>query len=187
MASESGKITTLLNAWRRGDKPAGDELIVLLYQELRRMAGHYMKDERPGHTLEATGLVHELYLQMLAGQPAEWRDRAHFLAVAARQLRHMLIDHARSRRAQKRGGPQIRLGLEDADGLTLPAGEHLFALDEALTRLEQLDQRAARIVELKFFGGLTDQEAAAVLDVSLSTVKRDWDFARTWLLSRLTA
>jgi RNA polymerase sigma factor (TIGR02999 family) len=178
------EITTLLMNWQQGDRIAGDELIGLVYPELRRLAAHYLRPERPGHTLQATALVHELYVRLFAGEPISWENRAHFFAVAAQQLRRILIDHARGVNAAKRGGGQARVTLADV-GLAPAQNIDVLALDEALTRLEQLDPRAAKTVELRFFAGLEEKEAAAVLDVSVATLKRDWNFARAWLVSQL--
>lgn len=176
----------LLKAWGEGDRAAGDELIGIVYKELRRLAAHYLHNERDGQTLQPTALVHELYLKLFAGHPPNINDREHFLALAARQLRHIVVDHARTRSAQKRGGPEATISLDDARGLAIPADGRVIDLDRALQRLEELDARAARVVELRFFGGLTDAEVAKTLGVSLATVKRDWDFARSWLLNQMT-
>lgn len=156
-----------------------------VYDELRRLAAHYMRQERPDHTLQATALVHELYLRLFQSEPVEWQNRAHFFAVAAQALRRILVNHARDRQAQKRGGKQVRLSLTDVNGLAEPAEHDLLEIEEALARLEQLDPRAARVVELRFFAGLTEAEAAEALGVSVATLKRDWAFGRAWLLRHL--
>lgn len=178
-------VTGMLRAWQAGDQNAGESLIVLLYDELRRLAAHYMRDEQPGHTLQPTALVHELYLRMFAAAPLDVSDRGHFMALAARQLRHLLVDHARHRRADKRGG--IRVDLRFAMVKAQDSGSSdIETLDQALTRLEGIDSRSAQVVELRYFGGLTEKEVAGVLGVSLPTVKRDWEFARSWLLSQMS-
>jgi RNA polymerase sigma factor (TIGR02999 family) len=189
LSSESKEVTTevtaLLSAWGTGDQAAGKELMVIVYQELRRLAGHYLQTERSDHTLPATALVHELYLKLFSQKPVVWNDRAHFLAVAARQLRHIVVDYARSRHAQKRGGVHEKIQLQDACELPIPVDDRIIHLDDALQRLELLDARAAHVVELRFFGGLTDPEVGAELAISTTTVKRDWDFARSWLLKEM--
>jgi RNA polymerase sigma factor (TIGR02999 family) len=178
-------ITGLLRAWRAGDADAGEQLMRWTYQDLRRLAAAQLRGERPGHTLQATALVHELYLRLFSGDAPSFEDRAHFLATAARQLRHLVIDHARRRNARKRGGPNARA---DVDVLGLPAvplDERVLALDEALGALAALEPRAASVVELRFFGGLEETEIASALGISVATVKRDWTWARSWLKVRL--
>ncbi len=178
-------VTAILSAWGEGDQEAGNELVGIVYQELRRLASHYLQSERDGHTLQPTALVHELYLKLFSSQPLHLHDREHFLAVAARQLRHIVVDHARNKHAQKRGGSQGAISLDDAHGLAVPVDARVIDLDQALARLEKLDPRAAQVVELRFFGGLKDEEVGKTLGISLATVKRDWDFARSWLLNQL--
>jgi len=179
-------LTTLLMRWREGDREAGNALVAAVYPDLRRLAAYYLRDEPPGQTLQPTGLVHELYLRLFSGEPLSLRDRAHFFAVAAKQMRHLIIDHARARRADKRGGAQVRVPLSAAEAI--PAGDDdLLALDDELAELEKLDGRSASVVELRFFGGLKEDEIAAALAISVATVKRDWEFARAWLLRRLGA
>ncbi|MGE5325944.1 MAG: sigma-70 family RNA polymerase sigma factor [Deltaproteobacteria bacterium] len=180
-------MTFWLVEWRNGNQEAGKKLFEASYQELRRLAAWSLQRERPNHTLQPTALVNELYLKLFAGEPVEWRNRAHFFAVAAQQMRRILIDHARARLAGKRGGGNARLSMTDANGVAAPRAEELLELDEALRRLEELDQRSARAVELRFFGGLTEAEAAEVLDISVATLKRDWEFARAWLIDQLTS
>jgi RNA polymerase sigma factor (TIGR02999 family) len=184
MPQDPQKITLLLKAWRCGDQSAGDALISIVYPELKRLASHSLRRQRRGHTLQPTALVHELFISLLASNPISWHDRGHFFVVAARQFRRILIDYARAAHAAKRGGNQARVTLDDFPKPG-PNNDDLLAIDEALTRLEQLDQRAARVVELRFFAGFREQEAADALDVSVATVKRDWEFARAWLSKQL--
>jgi len=176
-------VTQLLAEWRRGDQDAGNRLFAMTYHELRRLAGWHLQKEN--QTIQATALVNELYLKLFAGAPVEWQDRAHFFAVAAQQMRRLLIDYARAAGAQKRGGNRTRLSLTEANGVPAPFDEDLLDLDDALKHLEALDPRAARVVELRYFAGLTETEAAEVIGISVATLKRDWDFARAWLLRRL--
>ncbi len=185
MANNADQITTLLLDWRKGDKEAGDRLMAAAYEELRRISANHMISERRDHTLQGTALVHELYLRMFSGAPIKWQDRAHFLAVASQQLRRILVDHARGVRADKRGGNRIKVSLTQANGWAANRDEDLIDLDDALKQLEELDPRAGRVVELRFFGGLTETEAAEALQISVATLKRDWEFARAWLKSRL--
>ena len=185
MPPDSGTLTRLLVEWRNGNQQAADQLFAAAYQELRRLAAWHFERERPDHTLQPTALVNELYLKLFAGEPVEWQNRAHFFAVAAQQMRRILIDHARARQAEKRGGGDMRLSLTDAGDLVAPRDEQLVELDAALRQLEELDPRSARVVELRFFAGLTEKEAAEVLGISVATLKRDWDFARAWLINQL--
>ena len=183
--SEPKDVSAILSAWGNGDQGAGNELIEIVYQELRRLAAYYLQNEAGGHTLQATALVHELYLKLFSAEPVQLHDREHFLAIAARQLRHIVVDYARSKHAQKRGGLQGKISLDDASALAIPTDSRVLDLDESLQRLEKLDPRASQVVELRFFGGLTDGEVAKTLNISPATVKRDWDFARSWLLSQM--
>jgi RNA polymerase sigma factor (TIGR02999 family) len=180
-------ITGLLRSWRAGDEEAGQQLMERAYQDLRRLAAAQLRGERPGHTLQATALVHELYLRLFSGETPAWEDRAHFLATAARQLRHLVIDHARRRNARKRGGPNARADVDLLGLAGVPLDGRVLDLDEALRALEQLEPRAASVVELRFFGGLEEKEIAAALGISVATVKRDWTFARSWLKVRMRA
>ena len=189
-----GEVTRLLAAWRSGANGAGDRLIPLVYRELRRLAARCMVGERSDHTLEPTALVHETYLRLAAGAQPDWRNRLHFFAVSARMMRHILVDHARSRRAAKRGGAVVRIPLEAVREPHGPVAEpreeglaDLLALDQALDALASLDRRKARVVELRYFGGLTVAETARVLGVSAPTVALDARMARAWLVSRLRA
>lgn len=185
-ASSSKEFTALLDEYRSGNHEAGKQLVGVVYQELRRLAQYYLHQERPDHTLQATALVHEAYIQLFGDGVCGWRDRAHFFNVAAQQMRHLLVDHARAGRAEKRYGGKLRLSLEALTGVADEQDEDLIALDEALDRLEALYPRASRVVELRFFGGLTEKETAEVLGISTATLKRDWDFARAWLYSQIS-
>jgi RNA polymerase sigma factor (TIGR02999 family) len=185
MSRNSRTITALLSEWRSGKKEAANQLMELVYGELHQIAARQMRRELPGHTLQTTALVHEAYLRLCGSGPIDWNDRAHFFAVAAQQLRRVLVDHARNAHSEKRGAGQPNLALLESDGGAVQFDERLLAVDEALSRLEALDERAAKVVELRFFGGLSETEAAKALGISLATVKRDWDFARTWLASQL--
>lgn len=183
--SNSHEFTALLDEYRAGDRTAGERLVAIVYQELRRLAQYYLRNERPGHTLQATALVHEAYLRLFGSEVCEWRNRAHFFAVAARQMRRLLVDHARAVNAEKRHGARIIVPLEEVTGKAPERDEDIVAMDEALTRLEQVSSRAGQVVELRFFGGLTETEAAETLGISTATLKRDWDFAKAWLYRQL--
>jgi RNA polymerase sigma factor (TIGR02999 family) len=185
MRPDNPTLTQALTEWRNGDQDAGNRLFAAAYQELRRLAAWHLQRERPGHTLQATALVNELYLKLFGSEPVNWQDRAHFFAVAAQQIRRLLVDYARAGLAEKRGGGRVKLSLTEVKGLATPSEQSLLDLDDDLLRLETLDPRAARIVELRYFGGATEQETAEAVRVSVATVKRDWDFARTWLISQL--
>ncbi len=185
MSGEPRDVTALLAAWRAGDEQARNELVVSVYQELKGLAHHYLSQERPGHTLQTTALVHELYLRLCSSGHVDWQDRAHFLAVAARQLRRILIDYARESLRQKRGGGRIRVTISDLADQPNSREEEVIGLNDALTRLEKLAARPAQVVELRFFGGMTEKEIGEVVGVSVSTVKRDWEFARSWLITQL--
>jgi RNA polymerase sigma factor (TIGR02999 family) len=180
------QLTTLLDGWRAGNQECGQRLISALYPELRRLAAHYLRNERPGHTLQATALVHEVYIRLFSGAPIPWQNRAHFFAAAAQQLRRILVDHARTRKAQKRGGAAMKISLTHVNGVEGRQEQNVLDLHDALTRLHELDPRAARIVELRFFGGMKDSDIAEVLGISIPTVQRDWRLARAWLGSELT-
>jgi RNA polymerase sigma-70 factor, ECF subfamily len=182
---DSGTFHGWLIEWRNGSQEAADRLFATTYQELRRLAAWEFQRERPGHTMQPTALVNELYIKLFAGTRVNWQNRAHFFAVAAQQMRRILIDHARARLAEKRGGAAGRVPLADVDRVVAPNEKELIDLDQALSRLEQLDQRLARVVELRFFGGLTQKESAEVLGTSVATLKRDWEFARAWLGDQL--
>ena len=183
--SDSGP-TELLRAWSQGDGSALDRLIPLVYEELHRLARRYMRQERPDHTLQATSLVNEAYLRLIDVNRVEWRDRAHFLAVAAQMMRRILVESARNRRRQKRGGGAVHVNLDDVQALLPDSKERdLVALSDALSALAMFDARMGQVVELRFFGGLTVEETAEVLNVSPETVMRDWKTAKAWLLREL--
>lgn len=175
------EVTQLLADWGRGDKSAFDKLFPLVHEELRRIAQRQMSHERPGHTLQATALVNEAYLKLAGNEGFEWRDRAHFYAVCAQVMRHVLIDHARAHARDKRGGGAVQVSLNDAIALSEQRAEELVALDEALRSLEHLDPQKGRIVEMRYFGGLSIEETAEVLDISPRTVRREWRRAKAWL------
>lgn len=177
----SSTISQLLESVRKGDADAAFTLMPLLYNELHRLALHYMRNERPGHTLQATALVNEAYLKLIDQREANWESRSHFIAVAAQVMRNVLIDHARGRQRVKRGGLQQKVPLEDVVLISEEQTDNLIALDTAMKRLEEMDARQSRIVELRYFGGLTVEQTAEVLGISPKTVKRDWAVARAWL------
>jgi RNA polymerase sigma-70 factor, ECF subfamily len=185
ISDHSHNITGLLQDWRNGQPGAASRLMEMVYGEMHRIAVRQMRRERGEHTLQATALVHETYLRLVGSEPIDWQNRAHFFAVAAQQLRRVLVDHARRGQREKRGGGQIKFSLDEKDGPVMYRDERLLEVDQALTRLESLDQRAAKVVELRYFGGLSEKEAAGALRVSVATLKRDWEFARTWLASQL--
>lgn len=183
--SESQEVTLLLSALTRGDDGAGSKLIPVVYDELRRLAGSYMRRERADHTLQATALVHEAYLKLVEQRSVNWQSRAHFFGVAAQLMRRILIDHARGHLRQKRGGEQKKVSLDEAFVFSEQQADELLAVDDSLNRLAKIDPRQARVVELRFFGGLSVEEAAEVLGVSPKTVKRDWSVAKAWLYADL--
>lgn len=178
--------TELLRAWGGGDAHAFDQLVPLVHQELRRLAKRYMARERPGHTLQATALVNEAYMRLIDLKEIRWQDRAHFFAMAARTMRRILVDFARARRNDKRGGGAAKVTLDEARHVFEGPGQDLVALDDALVALERSHPRKSQVVELRFFGGLSLEEAAESLHVSVDTVKRDWRFAKLWLLRELS-
>jgi RNA polymerase sigma factor (TIGR02999 family) len=178
--------TALLQAWGRGDQRALDELAPLVQDQLRRLARRHMSREAAGHTLQTTALVNEVFVRLIDGKDVEWRDRAHFFAIAARMMRRILVDAARSRRYQKRGGGAPVVSLDEALTVSPERSRDIVALDEALDALAKVDARKSQVVELRYFGGLTVEETAAALDVSPDTVMRDWRLARGWLLRALT-
>ena len=180
-SNSSTQVTQLLGRWRNGDRAALDSLIPLVYHELRRIAQHYLRNERPGHTLQSTALVHEAYVRMINQDLPQWENRAHFFAVAAQLMRQILVDHARAYRSDKRGGGVCNLALDVADQDSPQIDIDIVALDDALKTLSAMDPQQGKVVELKFFGGLTVEEIAEVLKVSAVTVMRDWSFAKSWL------
>jgi RNA polymerase sigma-70 factor, ECF subfamily len=185
MEDRARDVTQLLVALRAGNAEAESELYHAVYGELHRMAARYMRRERPDHTLQATALIHEAYVDLIDQHNKDWQNRAHFYGVAANVMRRILIDYARTHRTAKRGGLNQKLSLDDALPLTSQQSDELIALDEALARLAQFDPRQSKVVELRFFGGLSEEEAAQVLGVSSRTVKRDWRLAKTWLYGEL--
>ena len=184
--SKTGDVTSLLRAWREGDGDALGHASTLLYPELRRQARRYMRRESPDHILQTTALVHETFVRLVESEAMAWNDRTHFLAAASRVMRHVLVDLARRQSSQKRGARALHVPLEAAANVTDPHSVDMIALDQTLDSLAALDARKARVVELRFFGGLTVEETAEVLQVSVETVHRDWRLARSWLLKTLT-
>jgi RNA polymerase sigma factor (TIGR02999 family) len=178
-------ITELLSAWQEGDEGARDRLVPLVYEELRRLAHHYLRQERPGHALQTTDLVHETYLRLVGQEKVRWQNRSHFFGVAAQLMRRILVDHARSLRRRKRGRDWHRVEFNEAALVSPEKASEVLAVDEALRRLEALDARKSRVVELRFFGGLTVEETAEALGMSTATVARDWEAARGWLYHEL--
>lgn len=186
---DSADVTSLLQAWRAGDRAALDELIPLVYRELHGIASRHLARERPGHTLQSTALVHEAFLRLIGQRAVDWQNRAHFFAIAASQMRRILVDHARRGTAGKRGGAARPASLDDAFEIAAPTiglePIDALALDGALQQLEAIDPTQGRVVELRYFGGLTIEETAAVLGISTGTVKRDWTTAKAWLFRAL--
>ena len=178
-------LTELLSDWQQGDQTALSRLTPLVYDELRRIAHRYVQRERNGHTLGTTALVNEAYLRLAGQKKIEWQNRAHFFAVTAQVMRHILIDHARRRQYAKHGGDVRQVSLEEAETMSHERAGELLALDEALDELAKLDARKSRVVELRYFGGLALEETANVLDVSVMTVRRDWRAAKAWLYRRM--
>jgi len=179
-------ITQLLVAWTNGDQAAFDRLAPAVHQHLHRLAAHYMAAERPGHVLQATALVNEAYLRLVDWKDVQWQSRAHFFGLAAQAMRHILVDAARTRRRAKRGGGELHVSLSGAADVAVSQSADVVALDDALTTLETLNPRHSRIVELRFFGGLSLKEIAHVLNVSVGTVRRDWSLAQAWLYRELS-
>jgi len=185
-APSSREVTGLLQAWGKGDEEALQKLMPLVYAQLHRAAHRYMARERPGQVLQTTALIHETYLRLISVRQVKWQDRAHFLAICAQLMRRILIDFARSRNYQKRGGAALHLSVDEAALLTAHPDFNLVALDDALNRLALVDPRKSRVVELRFFGGLSVKETAEVMKVSADTVMRDWKLAKVWLLRELS-
>jgi len=186
MAVQESEVTGLLRAWGQGDESALEKLVPLVYDQLHLAARRYMAAERPGHTLQTTALIHETYLRLVNVRQVKWQNRAHFFAICAQLMRRILVDFARSRGYQKRGGDATRVDLDEALLITPEPGANLVALDQALQRLAEVDERKSRVVELRFFGGLSVKEAAEVWKVSADTVMRDWKLAKVWLLRELS-
>jgi RNA polymerase sigma factor (TIGR02999 family) len=181
MNPSSSNVTQMLQKWGNGDREAFDKLLPIVYEELRRQAARYLRRERPGHTLQTTALIHEAYLRLIDQRSVRWQNRAHFFAISAQLMRRILVDHARSRQAAKRGGSNIKLPLEEEMIASAGREVDMVALDEALERLAAMDPQQSRVVELRFFSGLSVDETAEVLGVSTRTVKRDWNVAKAWL------
>jgi RNA polymerase sigma factor (TIGR02999 family) len=180
-------ITDLLLGYRRGDKEALDKLMPLVYDELRRQAARYLRREQAGHTLQTTALIHEAYVRLVDQHNVQWQNRAHFFGIAAQMMRRILVDHARTKKRVKRGGSDIRVSLADATTPVKGQDLDIVALDEALQRLAKIDEQQSRVVELRFFSGLTVEETAEVMGISQATVKRDWSMAKAWLHRELTS
>ena len=180
------EVTRLLKAWTTGDEQALEKLTPLVYEDLHRVARHYMAGQRPGHVLQTSALVNEVYLQLVDCGQMNWQDRAHFFAVSAQLMRRILIDFARSRGSQKRGGGALHISLDEAPSVCHEPDPNLVALDDALKALAVVDERESKVVELRFFGGLSIKETAEVLKVSVETVMRDWRMAKIWLLRELS-
>jgi RNA polymerase sigma factor (TIGR02999 family) len=184
--SSSKNVTQLLADWRGGDNQALEELMPLVYQELHRLADYYLRRERQGHTLQATALINEAYMKIIDQHSVNWQNRAHFFGVAAQMMRRILVDHARSHLYAKRGGGAQKLTIDEAIGVPQQERDlELVALDDALNRLAEIDPQQCRIIELRFFGGLTIEETAEVLGISPATVKREWNWAKTWLYNEI--
>lgn len=182
----SPQITQFLVEWTNGNRSALDKVFPLVESELRRLAHHYMNRERPGHTLQTSALVNEAYLRLIDQHAVRWQNRAHFFAISAQMMRRILVDHARRKKYAKRGGGAIHVSLTHGDRVYAGPDAEVIALDEALTRLESLDIQQARIVELRFFGGLTIKETAEAMGISVDMVKREWSTAKAWLYREMT-
>jgi RNA polymerase sigma factor (TIGR02999 family) len=181
MSADSTEIDLLLDQYRDGHAEGFEKLMSLVYDDLRKLAAWQLQSERPDHTLQPTALVHEAYLKLAAQNPVEWQNKAHFFALAAQVMRRILVDYARTRQREKRGGPRTKISLDDALHLNSPSDPELIALDDALSALAEKDPRKSLIVELRYFGGLSIEETAEALDVSSTTVKREWTMAKAWL------
>jgi RNA polymerase sigma factor (TIGR02999 family) len=186
MTSLPGEVTQLLIKWGEGDQAALDELIPVVYSELKRLARRHLRKERLDHTLQTSALINEAYIRLVEGHTVEWQGRTHFFAVSAQIMRHILIDHARGYQCAKRGAGIQKVPLDLAEGLRIERAEELLALDNALKELEAIDPRKSRIIELRFFGGLTAEETAQVMELSAVTVMREWRAAKAWLHQKLT-
>jgi RNA polymerase sigma factor (TIGR02999 family) len=186
MAAPSDNVTELLRSWGNGDQSAADRLMPLVYDELRRLAHRYMRRENPGHTLQTSALVNEAYVRLVDQSKIQWESRAHFFGIAAHLMRQILVDQARRRNVAKRGGDAIRVSLNEGTVAVQEQSASVMALDDALKTLEQIDPRKSRIVELRFFGGMSIEETAETLKVSPGTVMREWTFARAWLRQEMS-
>lgn len=182
---ENPNLTLLLTQMQRGDDQAGAKAIALVYSELHRIASRELRKERPGHLLQTTALIHEAYTRLIGSQGLEIQNRMHFFAVASQQMRRVLVDYARSNNAQKRGGGAAKVALDQVQAGIDPRATNLIALDESLHELERIDPRAAHVVEMRYFGGYSDQEIGEALGISVPTLRRDWEFARSWLFDRM--
>src|SRR5215471_4690626 len=187
MTATPQTLTQLLSAWSEGDKAALEQLMPMVYQELHRLAARHLAHERPGHTLQTTALVHEAFLRLTDQKRVRWQNKAHFLGIAAQMMRRILVDYARGRRYAKRGGGAPMVSLQEASEVFVEKAADLIAVDDALTRLSELDARKGRVVELRFFGGLTVEETAEALQISPNTVLREWATAKAWLHRELSA
>ena len=183
---DSENITDLLVSYGRGDKESLDKLMPVVYDELRRQAARYLRREQPGHTLQTTALIHEAYVRLVDQRNVQWQNRAHFFGIAAQMMRRILVDHARTKKRAKRGGSDIKVSLDDATVAVKGQDLDVVAVDEALTRLAKIDEQQSRVVELRFFSGLTVEETAEVMGISPATVKRDWSMAKAWLHRELS-
>jgi RNA polymerase sigma factor (TIGR02999 family) len=186
MQERPENITELLASYGRGDKESLDQLMPIVYDELRRQAARYLRREQAGHTLQTTALIHEAYVRLVDQRNMQWQNRAHFFGIAAQMMRRILVDHARSKKRAKRGGSDIRVSLGDAEVAAKDQELDVVALDEALDRLARIDEQQSRVVELRFFSGLSVEETAEVMGISKSTVKRDWSMAKAWLHRELS-
>jgi RNA polymerase sigma factor (TIGR02999 family) len=185
MSTNSSEISLLLDQYRDGQAEAFGKMMALVYDDLRRLAAWQLQTERPEHTLQPTALVHEAYLKLAGQNPVDWQNKEHFFALAAQVMRHILVDHARTKQRDKRGGGQTSVALDEAFGLSHPSEPDLVELDEALSMLAAQDARKCRIVELRYFGGLSIEETADVLGISPTTVRREWTLAKAWLRREL--
>jgi RNA polymerase sigma factor (TIGR02999 family) len=181
----SSEITQILISWKQGNESALEQLVPLVQKELRRIAKHYMAGEKDGHLLQPTALVNEAYVRLIDWKNVEWKNRAHFFGMAAQIMRRVLVDFARAKGTQKRGGENLQVTLSAAEDVTPPRNADLVALDDALKRLAELNDRQAKVVEMRFFGGLNAKETAEALDISIATVRRDWSMAEAWLYREL--
>ncbi len=182
----SAAVTQLLSDWSKGDQSALEQLLPMVYGELRRLASAYLRRERPDHTLQSTALVHEAFLRLVDQHDVQWRSRAHFYAIAAQMIRRILVDYARAQQAEKRGSGAVKLALDEAVGVPMRSDVDLLGLNDALDRLAGFDPRQSRLVELRFFAGLSIEETAEAMEMSPATIKREWSSARAWLFREMT-